>query len=220
VATVLGHATLPQITFGEIGFDGASVAVLPEIPDVFGRPVVGILGIDLLRRAQVIRLGFGAADQPGRLELQPASTATEHRGIEVPFSLVNSHLMVGARVNDEPVSFIVDTGAPEPFLDAQAARAAGVAKRRDSAQDVRGLGEGSAQAHRGTMRTLSLGACEHADISTWISALPVFAPLRVHGQSVGLLGNEFFARFGGVEIDFERGVLRLRPDAQPHGAAR
>ena len=219
VPGVLGHATLSRLVFGGIAFDDASVAVLPELPDVFGRPVVGILGIDLLRRAEVLRLVYPGDGRPGRLELRKQPSDAPNGGTVLPFSLVNLHVMVRALVNSVPVSLILDTGAPEPFLDAQAAKAAGVETQQGSAQDVRGLDAGSAQASQGVIREISLGARRDTNVSTRISALPVFDQFRAHGQAVGLLGNEFLAAVGGVEIDFGRQALRLLQPAEPSAAA-
>ncbi|HUU84064.1 MAG TPA: aspartyl protease family protein [Phycisphaerae bacterium] len=212
VATVLGHATLPQLQLGGVVLRDYSVAVMEELPDLFGRPVVGILGIDALARCRTLTVEYPSADRPaGRLVWGDRSAAANREAIELPFSIVSGHLVVRGNVNAADVFFIVDTGAPIPFLDGQAARAANVQPDAASGHTVQGLDEGRAQVMPAVARKLRLGGHEFANVELRIGDLPVFATMRCGGQNAGLLGNSFFQQFQRVQIDFQRRVVRLVP---------
>jgi predicted aspartyl protease len=206
VESIAGHATLPALRLGSMEFHDVTAAVLDEMPDLFGRPVAGIIGIDLLRRAEFVSLGNGV------LRLTPKGGAQAPGSIALPFATVQTHLMVRAHANDHPLSLILDTGAPGMLLDDQAARAAGVTLAGDSTEG-RGLDEGSIQLRSTTIARLDLGGQELANVEARAGALPVFATLRVHGQSVGLLGNSLFDDFSKLEIDFVSGMIRLDPSS-------
>lgn len=206
VRNVLGHATLPALRFGTLRFPSPTVAVLDGLPQVFGRPVAGILGLDLLRAAETVSIGF--ADGARTLRLAPTLPPREAGAVELPMTLVKSHLMVRALVNEHPVAFVLDSGAPTPILDGRVAEAGFL---RDDARDgvtARGLGSGST-ALRPATATIGLGATRLADLELFVGDLAVFDTLRGKDDLVGLLGNSVFARFGRLELDFGARKMRL-----------
>ena len=116
--------------------------------------------------------------------------------------------MIKAAVNEKPVAVILDTGAPDPILDRQAARAAGI-EATAPGRTARGLDQGGAEIEPATARTLALGSHVLHDVSIHVGHLPVFAPMRSHNQSVGLLGNSVLAQFNRLELDFESRTARF-----------
>jgi len=209
VKGVLGHAPLPSLQFGEIRFTDVNAAVMEEIPDLFDRPVVGILGMDLMRRAARLTLEFPDGGKgAGRLGLE-AESETPGKASELPFSIVRSHLVVTARVNGTPVHFILDSGAPAPFLDPEAARQAGVEVSSSESGKAGGLDGGKVDLGEGTIRRLELGDEVITDLVAKVAPLSVFNSLQSDGQGIGLLGNSFFGRFERVEIDFRRSRVRF-----------
>ncbi|MHC5211809.1 MAG: aspartyl protease family protein [Planctomycetota bacterium] len=212
VQGVNGHADLPELRFGELVFTDASVAVFDEFPQIFDRPVVGILGLDQLRRARCATLALSG--EAGTLRLGPApsdapSAAQGERIDEMPFTLVNGHLMVRAAVNDTPVSLILDTGSPGLLLDDAAATSAGVVTDAEQASDARGLDEAPLRLVPATAETATLGDTRIEAPTLRVGPLPVFDSMRGSGQNVGLLGNALLARFDRCEIDFAAGCVRL-----------
>ena len=205
ILTVLGHAALPELNVGGLRFEDVSVTVMSELPDLFGRPVSGIIGIDLLQRCEVLTLSF--AKHELRMSKEPAQRGG--RSLELPFSTFSSHLVVKGLIRKQPVHLVLDTGSPNAFLDSQAAKAVGVEIDADKSRAVRGLDEGSSQASPATIPALHLAGRAFRDVDAMVGALPFFAAQRVHGQNVGLLGNAFFKRFDRLEVDFIRHVIRL-----------
>ncbi|MGD2110112.1 MAG: aspartyl protease family protein [Phycisphaerae bacterium] len=210
VQNILGHATLSDFRMGGIRFDHVSVDVIEALPDFFGRPIDGIIGLDLLRRSHILSFSLGQRGSvPPQLSFGSVEANPEGSAVELPFSIVKSHIFVNGSVNDVPVSFILDTGAPNPLLDVPAAKAAKVNPDRGRTRKARGLDGKQTELRTGAVAMLTLGGTTFQDVAFDVSALPVFAMLRAGGQGVGLMGNSFFARCRRVDIDFERRVVRF-----------
>ncbi len=210
VTNVMGNTVLPSFTLGNITLKDLSVTVMPQMPDIFKQPVDGIIGLDILRRAEILSFHY-----PTDTHSTP-SIHFAHRGsnlpsntIELPFTFVKSHLVVDAKVNDSLVHFIMDTGSPGPLLDSDAAQAAGVQLDDTPLPVARGMDGGKVKMSQSKTTTLSLGGSVFSDITYHVSPLYAFNSMRVNNQNVGLLGNSFFQRFDRMDIDFERRIVRL-----------
>jgi len=208
VQGVVGHATLDTLTLGPEKVADVTVDVMERMPDLFGRPVGGILGMDVMRRCDRLTLTLGGRSPSLRLGAPPADSTT---AVERPFAIVGGHVLVEATVGGHPAHFILDTGAPTTFLDPAAARAAGVRSDSTDVRQAHGLDEGAIAMVSGILPDMALGGLSLHDVSCRISALPAFDSLRGEGQHVGLLGNDFLARFRSVEIDFARHTVRFVP---------
>lgn len=206
VQTVVGHASLESISLGDVLVRDVTVDVMEKLPDFFGRPVDGILGMDVLRRCRHLTLMLGG-ESPGILFGSDAEDADD--AIELPFTFVSTHLVVKGQVNDAPVFFILDSGAPSTLLDKAAAVAAGVPVDASRADSARGLDEGVVPMAQGRIDELVLGGRSFDDVPCHISALSAFNAVRGEGQHVGLLGNDFFARFTRIEVDFDGRTVRF-----------
>ena len=209
VQTFVGHATLPTLQFGGLKFADASVAVIEDLPTLAGHQVVGILGMDLLRRAEVLSLGLpGAGANTPFVRLARQADPAGGEAIELPFATVNTHTFIKSEVNGIPVALLFDTGSPDCVLDGPAAQAAGVAIKSDR-PDAGGLDKGAVRVAAATVKKLRLGDRDFADVDVSVSSLPIFANLRVNDQSVGLIGNTLLAKFSRLDLDFGRRVVRL-----------
>ena len=210
VDTILGHATLPELRLGTIRFENQPVNVIKEMPDFYGRPMAGILGMDMLRRCKVLSMSLtDTADSAPTLRMARSMTSSDPKVLELPFTFASSHLVVDGRLNGSPVHFIMDTGAPDIFLDVEAARRIGVKSESEKAYAGSGLDGGSVDVTEGTAADLTLAGRSFGPVKTQLSALSCFLTLRTNGQNAGLLGNSFFGRFKRVELDFDRRVVRL-----------
>jgi hypothetical protein len=143
------------------------------------------------------------------MHLSPNATADAQPCIEIPFTFVNSHVVVSGRIHKHPVHFILDTGAPESMLDASAAKRVELRFDETAGADGRGLDGGSVVIYDGGSATVLLADRPIPKTAFRVGALPVFQPMAVHDQNIGLLGTAFFARFSRVELDFTDRVLRL-----------
>jgi hypothetical protein len=206
VQAVLGHALLESFVLGDVVVRDLSVDVMEKLPDFFGRPVGGILGMDVLRRCPHLTLTLGGE--------RPRITFGSDGGdagnaIELPFTFVSTHVVVEGQVNGTQVFFILDSGAPSTFLDQAAALGAGVPVDASRADSARGLDEGVVPVNKGRIESLALGDRLFDGVPCQVSSLSAFDALRGEGQHVGLLGNDFFARFNRIEIDFDGRAVRF-----------
>jgi predicted aspartyl protease len=208
VQTIVGHATLEQVVLGDLVVPDVTVDVMESLPDIFGRRVSGILGMDVLRRCELLSLTL--ATEAPELAFGADPLGAED-AIELPFAFVSTHLVVGGEVNGTPVFFILDTGAPSVFLDETAAETSDVELEAAETDSARGLGEGHVRLHQSTIGTLTLGDRSFDAVPCMVSALAPFDMIRAEGQHAGLLGNDFLGRFDRIEIDFEHRVVRLLP---------
>lgn len=207
ISAVVGAATL-NLVLGDLSFEDARVVVFSKLPDLFGRPVVGILGLDLLRRAARCRFDFGK--DGGKLVLSEERGEKDHSA-GLPFTYVKSHLMVSVLVNGTRISTIVDTGSPSLLLDTTAANAAGIDSAGDTERKARGIDTANKVAVHDASGALSVGLGQAVvkDPKTVVGALPAFATLRGRNQRVGLLGNTVLTRFSAMELDFRSERLLL-----------
>ncbi len=207
VQTILGKALLPRFALDGLVFEDVTVDVMKGLSEVFKRPLAGILGLDMIARTRVLSLLLGG-EQPS-MTMSPEPLPMDGEFLELPMTIIRGHVVVDGMVGGARVSFILDTGAPESFLDALAADAAGVAVDASSGEDGGGLDGGRLSILDSEAAVLRLASTAFEDICFKVSAFPLFASLRGGGQNVGLLGVSFFARFDRVDIDFEDRVVRF-----------
>ena len=75
-------------------------------------------------------------------------------------------------------------------------------------KDVRGIGAARSKLAKAEGATISLGEVTLKDQVVMVGTLPLFS--RFKGATpIGILGNETLAGFGRVEMDFEKGELRV-----------
>ena len=205
VQTVLGHCDLEQLTLGGLSFGTTSVDVMAELPKIGGREIAGILGLDVLRRAD--RLSFEFADHRATLRLGPASASTA-RDVGHPFALVNSHLLLRTGSTDPSIFWIVDTGSPVTILDRPAADALRL-PLETGGPSAGGLDGAKLAFAKTVLPSLRLSGHGLTQLPISVAALPIFDRLHVRGQNVGLLGNDILSSRGKLEIDFVSRTLVL-----------
>ena len=152
VQNVLGHAVLPEIQLGDLRVKQFTVDVMSRMPDIFRRPIDGILGLDLLRQTRVLSFDFAQGSKPkATMRLMRSAKTGTTPFIEMPFTFVNSHLVVSGQIGGQPVHFVLDTGAPRSILDVSAAKRVGL--RFDKFGQNAGVEK---EAHRSISRDGSL----------------------------------------------------------------
>ena len=95
----IGYGRVDSVALGPLTVRGVPVAVMG-----LGRPVIG---------TGLLRQFLATVDYPaGRLVLRPRSSGAPASGIEVPFALAATHLLIarGALDGLEPATFVVDSG--------------------------------------------------------------------------------------------------------------
>lgn len=203
-ATPLGIATLPLLTIGDLRFENVDVAVMEELPPV-AEGIVGIVGLDLLGRAKVISIPYPASGATGELRL--SDQAGEKPAATLPLAILDSRAYCRAKVNGTDVCMIVDTGAPITIVEERVSAAAGL-KPIAQEKDVRGIGSARSKLSKAEGATISLGEMTLTDQVVMVGTLPLFS--RFKGPTpIGILGNETLGQSAKVEIDFEKGELRV-----------
>lgn len=205
VTSVLGQARV-DLSLGTLELRDFGVDVIERLPDSFGRPVVGILGLDAMMFAERLRLTFGESARIEWLAAAPSATAATD-GCVLPFSIVRSHLVVVLPVADAATHLIVDTGAPDSVLDATTADQAGLSF---TATERRAGGlDGGSVYMRGATASVAVGDAMHDAVAFLVADLPIFRTLRGDGRRVGLLGGSLVRQYAAIEVDFVRRELRL-----------
>lgn len=205
VQSVVGSTTFASLEFGTARFRAPSLTVLEQLPDVFGRPVVGILGLDLLRGCDHLVLEFAADGKSATLALAPdglAGTPT----VELPYSVVSSHLMVAGSLEGARARWVLDSGSPGTVIDSLGAPA--MAASRGGNKPIGGIDGQQTSSRERTARTLQLDGVTFSNVPCRVAPLPVFGALRESGHALGVLGASELARARAIDVDYTRGVVR------------
>jgi hypothetical protein len=210
VGGLLGQAGLEDLTLGAISFGGATVRVLDELPSFAGRRIVGILGLDLLRRGGRVSLRWPREGQAGELELGASGTTQEGPGMRLPVSVVSGIPFVRGELSGQAVRFAVDTGSRFVFVGQASAGRLGLELDPEQGISFRGLGPDTGSAPRVLGAELSVGGRTHEGLPMHAADLPVFARLA-RGCDVGVLGLPFLRSFESFALDLEAGELTLAP---------
>jgi predicted aspartyl protease len=210
VETIEGYTILPSLRFGSIHFENVRVDVIKQVPDFYGRPIAGILGIDLLRRCDALSMSLvtDGGSKP-TLRMGASNAPASPGALKVPFTLVGSNLTIDGEMNKTPVHFILDTGTPDIILDRESAERIGVEIQDTKMARGRGLDGGQVDFKQGKVVDLVIANRSFGAVQPRISALSCFVILRTGRQNAGLLGNSFFSRFKRIEFDFDRRVIRF-----------
>jgi len=205
----LGRAIVPELTVGNMIFRDVEVSVLSSMPEFGGHTPSGILGMDLLTRAEVVCVSYAGKERPGHLRLADASHVSSAKSVEIPFNRSGNHLFVEGRVEQTPVTFVFDTGARRAHIHSAVSAAAGLTLRPDdNPNGTRGLDGKKLDTRLATSKNLDLEGSAFRDVPFVVADLPVFQTIGL-GDEAGLLGNTFLDRYSEIEVDFRRGVLRL-----------
>lgn len=204
------NVLLPDLEIGSLRLPGGSVPVgrLPAEPRVMP-PVVGLLGADVLSHFDVeldlpehrlvlwtIRLDSVACAPPPAWSGSHDGIALERRG---------DRLVLPARLDGQPITALVDTGARSRILSVQAAARLGVGADRlgvDPGGITAGVDLHEAEYHWHRFRNLSIGA------ETQQHPVLTVAPLAE--QVDLLLGADWFAT-RDVWISYATSQLFVRP---------
>jgi len=207
IATVAGTTVFPSLTFGDLRLSNVDMTVLEAMPDGFGRPIAGILGMDVLRGCERLRLDLPSDGAHATLELS-SSPAPGTPAAETPFSWIASHLVVRGTLDGAPVHWVLDSGSPRTVVDSIGAPPLKAAAAPAGSGTLHGLGGAAVHTTRARADRLTVGALEHRDVDCDVSPLPVFATFREPGYALGILGLSELARCRRLEVDFGRRVVR------------
>ncbi|MGH7718872.1 MAG: aspartyl protease family protein, partial [Gemmatimonadaceae bacterium] len=210
VEHVVGATTLPALRIGSISFDSADVLVLDSLSRIGGRPIAGVLGLDLMRRATRLTISYPRGQSRAAvLTLGHSSRSLPRARARLPMSIASGHVFFRGVLGTLPVDLVLDSGSPYSFLSDRAAIIAGLDDLQP-AGTVSGLDGSAISVRIAKVPRLQLGETVYRGLSFHVARLPVFRGLGLTDPA-GLLGNDFLERFRVVEVDFESRVLLLRP---------
>ncbi len=212
-------ALYPDLAIGALRLPGGSlpVGVLPGMP-VVAPPIAGLLGADVLARYDVEldlprhRIGFWAmaADPAGcapSAGWAPPGWAPPFDSI--PLARLGDRMTLQARLDGQPISVLLDTGARSRILSTRAAARLGVGPDRlglDPGGVTAGIDLHESVYHWHRFRSLAIGA------ETVERPVLTVAPLDERVDL--LLGADWFAT-RDVWIDWAANRLFVRRDAAP-----
>lgn len=199
------RATISDFALGDLDFGAVDATVLESLPQIGGREIGGIVGLDILRRAGILEIAFEGGERAW-LRMRGSSRLT---GPGLPFSLADRHIFVAGEVGGRPVSLVVDTGAKVSLIGAALARDLVLEPLPGPGLELRGLDRQPVVASRARAAKLSFAGESFAEVG--FAVLPELAALRAWGLEprAAILGNDFWRRFRALEFDFWSGVLRL-----------
>ena len=202
----LGRTTLRMLTVGGLTFTDATVIVLGDAPTIAGRQIAGILGTDILRRAQIAVFRFGGTPS---LLLKSKANAIVKDVIELPMKMVGDIVVVEGTMNGRKADFLLDTGSPASYLPVKTLRATGAAAIPNSTREITTLDGENAKVRGAEVESITLGGTSFTGLPFHIGELPVFGRVPESLTPV-LLGNAFFTTLQFLEINFESNTVRLK----------
>ena len=210
VTGFLGNASLGTLYIGDVEFPDVTVSVIESMPDFGSKEIVGILGLDLMKRCDRIAFEYPRSG-PGVMMMGDRHTLaeTDAPSAEVPFYLVAKHIFLDGEVNEVPVSFLFDTGARNSIISASKADDARLSEASGGRKgELRGLDDNPVETTAVTADRLRLGEWLHSDVRFLAADLSVFESIGLR-QGGGIIGNDFLDDYSLVELDFSRGVISL-----------
>jgi aspartyl protease family protein len=157
---------------------------------------------ELAKAPQKVWLAFGTG-----YPIATSARGPDHE-VVVPQD-VRGAFVLNARVNGQPVRFIVDTGATDTVLSPAAAQRLGVDLKKidfkESAETANGMGYGATY----TAQRLDVGPIAFADFPMVINKAPMTA---------SLLGLSFLNRLDSFEIRDRKLILKWHEPAPPAAA--
>lgn len=206
----LGRATMAEFHVGDAVFRDVGVNVVEEMPEIGDRMAAGVLGADVLYRADVVSLAYEWwADERPMIRFLAESRL---RGAEdvavVPLVKVQNHLFARGEVNGIGVEWLLDTGARHTVVAVQAVRDAGRTVAMGRTTSMRGLDGRPVEVTQMLAEEFSVGDHEYQNVRIWMGNMPVLEAMGL-GDTGGILGNDFLSMFREIEVDLAEGVLRL-----------
>jgi hypothetical protein len=211
VESFLGKAPIGELGFGTAVFPDVSVSVVASIPDIGGKKPIGILGIDLLGRADVVSVAYDQDPEDlssATLEWLAEGFPLPSDAFDLPFSVASNHIFIPGSIGDVDVDFVFDTGARVSIIPTDLADAAGlVSDGRDDIQ-LRGLdGNVVATQHR-LAPQMMLGSAKMENVTFYAGEIAVLDNWGL-GNHSAIIGNSFLGHFSRIQVDFLRGVIHL-----------
>jgi tetratricopeptide (TPR) repeat protein/predicted aspartyl protease len=139
------------------------------------------------------------------LQVHAASVCKRH-ALELPVTIVGTRPVFAAKINDEDVRFVLDSGAFWSMISGAAAEQLKLKTHlAPYGLTVRGLGGTTTTPSVATVKSFNLAGASIANVEFLVGGS------EVGSDSIGLLGQNFLERWD-VEYDLAKGMVRLVKD--------
>jgi hypothetical protein len=196
---------------GGVDFRDAAVDVLDELPSLDRHTFMGVVGTDLLGRADVLRIHMPTDAADGTVQLLSSDGARSGRPVataEVPFEQVAGLIVIPGEVDGHTVPLVLDTGSPATLLTPELASAVGLFPVGGQPTLLSGLDGAAIPAWPDTLGALEVGGARFRGVPAAVAILPVLERIGLPERSI-LLGQSFLGRLDAVEVDWRAGVVRF-----------
>jgi predicted aspartyl protease len=210
VESFLGRASVDRLKFGSADFSDVTVSVVSSIPSIDGLAPIGILGLDLLSRGEIVSVDVPRPGDSAQatLEWQRSADPQPSAEIEIPFSVANNHLFIGGSIDSMEVDFMFDTGARVSIMPSELADRARLVKVGSDPRVLHGLDGTPIETHVRQADQIRLGGGQYIDVPFHTGEISVLNNWGLRSDGA-ILGNDFLRRFGRIEVDFGHEVVRL-----------
>jgi len=210
VEAMFGTTVLQEVSVGNIQFGEMDVLVTDGLQELFepllGEPIVAVLGLDQLAKADTITFEFNG--EAGWLRLGEKLSSPEG----LPFTLAAGHIYVPSKASGKTVSLLLDTGArPNLLFLSKAAEILGITSDPDR-QAIEGFGVDGAAVSLvpSILSVFQIGHRYETDLPVIVSNLPALATRQSSDGLTGLLGFGYLKSFSSVTIDMINKQLVLK----------
>lgn len=200
---------LPWLDVGDVRFPDVEALLLPDGLAADGRPVLGILGTDLLSRAGRVTGDFSVPEggSPRRLTLG-GDAADDWQAI--PVTAVRGLLFVDIAAAGHRFRGLLDSGARYSLVRPEDAQTFGWPRRDASGDSVQGLDGTPIPVFPVQAPPLDLDGRPFPASPFMAGPVTVLEAVGLRETAV-ILGQPFFAHLGPIQIDFVERVLRIAP---------
>lgn len=203
---ILGTVHLRTLEIGGLLFHDVDALVAASLPEAGGRSTSGILGFNLLKRAEVLDVDLSIS--PPALRMRSSAGTVKEGYIDIPILVREEAVFLHGEINGKQVDFLLDSGAPESFVSTGAMRLAGLVAHPDSRHDVLCMNGKTVSVSSTRAGDVQLGGRNFSGMRFNIAELPVYCNFRSN-ETPALLGTDFLELVGRIEIDFRKNVARI-----------
>lgn len=209
VDNYLGVASVPELRMGSMRFDDIEVSVVTDLHEYGSVEIEGIIGLDLLQRAEAATILYpGAPDGDGELVLHGSAAGPKYEGHEIPFVLADKHVFVDGALNGTRARLLVDSGARGSFVPPALFAAAGLESRPGESKKFRGLDENAFEATVTRVDALTLGGVDLGGADFYAGDLAVLKQWGIDADTA-IFGNDLLIGLGRVTLDFANKTMRF-----------
>ena len=208
VSGFLGNANLAKISMGELEFKNIRTRVVDKFPEFGERKIIGIIGMDLLMRSPAVSINYNYGKDLSIEFLSELPNEKKVKELQVPFSLISQQLFIDGRLNNNPITFLFDTGARGSIISEDYNISGSFEINKNKEREFRGLDGNPIEAKSVHVKSLFLGNYDFPFYDFYIARLPVLESLGLQDRS-GLLGNDFYSNFKSVIVDYRSKTIHF-----------